>query len=97
MIEKASKEVRERVEEYFKKELPQYSVQAVIKESQHPVDDYLYMVIAVRKNPNQMRHYGFGDWCCWTTWNDSTQVLNGGHYDLDNYSEALNICTKYMI
>ena len=33
-----------------------------------------------------------GPWVVWTTWNESTQSLNGGHYDIKTYEDALSIC-----
>lgn len=28
------------------------------------------------------------------TWNESTQSLNGGHYDIKTYEDALRICEE---
>ena len=53
------------------------------------------MVIAKHKNyPAIKASIGCGPWVVWTTWNESTQSLNGGHYDIKTYEDALSICEE---
>ena len=56
----------------------------VMRASDHPDDHYLYHVIA-KKN---------GYYRCWTCWNESTQCLNYGHYDLPSERIAREICAE---
>lgn len=65
--------VRENVELYFKKHLPEYTVLEIRKKSYHPADSYLWMVSAKKED---------GTYAVWTAWNESTQSLNYGHYHL---------------
>jgi len=66
-------EVREHVGLYFKEHLPQYTVLEIRKKSHHPYDCYLFMVSAVKED---------GTYAVWTSWNETTQSLNHGHYGL---------------
>lgn len=76
------------VKEYFKEHLDdRYDLQDVIR-YKDPMDSYLYMVIAKHKNYSAIK----APWVVWTTWNESTQSLNGGHYDIKTYEDALSIC-----
>lgn len=83
------------VKEYFKEHLDdRYDLQDVIRYAS-PMDSYLYMVIAKHKNyPAIKASIGGGAWVVWTTWNESTQSLNGGHYDIKTYEDALRICEE---
>ena len=73
------------VKEYFKEHLDdRYDLQDVIR-YKDPMDSYLYMVTIKAS-------IGGGPWVVWTTWNESTQSLNGGHYDIKTYEDALSIC-----
>lgn len=82
------------VRKYFKESLDdRYDLQDVIRYK--PMDSYLYMVIAKHKNyPAIKASIGCGPWVVWTTWNESTQSLNGGHYDIKTYEDALSICEE---
>ena len=73
------KQVRINVEEYFKKHLPQYTVLEIKQKSEYPEDSYLFMVSAIKDD---------GTFAMWTSWNESTQSLNYGHYNLDSYAEC---------
>ena len=89
-----SKEVLTNVLYYFSKNLPAFSVMEIQRASEHPGDAYLYMVIAKRKEnpfPGIM-----GDYSCWTSWNESTQSLNCGHYGLKTLQEAREICKEHF-
>lgn len=83
------------VRKYFKESLDdRYDLQDVIR-YQNPMDSYLYMVIAKHKNYSAIKaSIGGGPWVVWTTWNESTQSLNGGHYDIKTYEDALRICEE---
>ena len=71
--------VREHVELYFKKHLPEYIVLEVRRKSYHPADSYLWMVSAQKKD---------GTYAVWTGWNESTQSLNYGHYNLKSLEDC---------
>lgn len=81
------------VQKYFKEHLnDRYDLQDVIR-YKNPMDSYLYMVIAKHKNYSAIKtSMGGGPWVVWNTWNESTQSLNGGHYDIKTYEDALSIC-----
>lgn len=86
------------VKEYFAKELPQYQVQDVIRKSKFPADSHLYMVIAKHKcYPEIKKQCGGGEWVVWTCWNESTQCLNHGHYDIKDYDAAVKVADKYYV
>ena len=75
------------VKEYFKEHLDdRYDLQDVIR-YKDPMDSYLYMNYSAIK-----ASIGGGPWVVWTTWNESTQSLNGGNYDIKTYEDALSIC-----
>lgn len=74
-------EVRKHVELYFKEHLSQYTVLEIRRKSSHPEDAHLWMVSAMKSD---------GTYAVWTGWNEATQNLNHGHYDL----KALEECEK---
>ena len=74
-------EVRKHVELYFKEHLSQYTVLEIRRKSSHPEDAPLWMVSAMKSD---------GTYAVWTGWNEATQNLNHGHYDL----KALEECEK---
>ena len=76
-------EVVQHVNEYFKKHLPQYTVCEVRRQSYNPKNDYLYMVSAVKED---------GTYAFWSSFNETIQSLNHGHYDLP----SLEVCAKLM-
>ena len=81
------------VKKYFKESLDdRYDLQDVIR-YKNPMDSYLYMVIAKHKTAIKAS-VGGGPWVVWTTWNESTQSLNGGNYDIKTYEDALKICEE---
>lgn len=77
-------EVVRRVEQYFEEHLPQYTVMEVRRKSYYTEDDYLYMVSAVKKDGSS---FAF-----WSSYNDSRQTMNCGHYNLP----SLEVCAKLM-
>lgn len=80
------KEVVQNVKNYFAKELNNYEVIEVLRASEHPDDDYLYHVAAKRNDE---------EYACWTCWNDRTQSLNYGHYNLVSKQVAMDILDEY--
>lgn len=79
-------EVLDNIGKYFrgKEHLQKYKVEYVIRGSNHPEDDHLYMVVA-RDKKNET-------WTAWTCWNEDTQCLNHGHYDIPDFEAACNVC-----
>lgn len=78
VLKSAPKHVISNVLDYFKRELPKYTVVSVIRkhaETAPDNDNNLYFVIAKGHNP-----FSAGQYSCWTCWNDSTRSLNSGHY-----------------
>jgi len=67
----ATPKVYKNVRSYFERELKNYEVILV---RQKITEDYLYRVIAQNKIT--------GKYAVWTCWNETTQSLNFGHYDL---------------
>jgi hypothetical protein len=88
-VKKVPKDVIDHVMDYFETELRNYEVVKVLNASEHPDDDYLYMVIAKKKQNTYD-----GEYACWTCWNDQIKTLNFGHYNID-YETALNICNEF--
>lgn len=80
-------EIRGYVELYFKEHLPKYTVLEIIQKSRHPDDDYLYIVSA--KNDD-------GTFGIWTAWNQLTQSLNHGHYDIESLEECERLVEQYI-
>lgn len=78
--------VREHVELYFKEHLPQYTVLEIRKKSYHPDDCYLYMV-STRKED--------GTYAVWTSWNETTQSLNYGHYGLLSTEDCKKVFEEF--
>lgn len=54
--------------------LTNYKLIDVCPKSNHPDDNYLYMVTG--------KNTVTGEFAVWTSWNESTQSLNNGHYNL---------------
>ena len=82
-MDKKSLEIAEHVADYFKKNLPDFTVLGIVKKSFHPDDAYLYMVVSKKDDGT----YGF-----WDCWNENTQSLNHGHYGI----EFLDDCVKLL-
>ena len=79
-------EVIEHVKEYFSdhNSLRNYEVVEICRASEHPEDNYLYMVVA-----KKTCDYSY---TVWTSWNEMTQCLNNGHYDLS--TESVDVIKK---
>lgn len=82
-MDKIPQNVIENINRYFLEKLPNYEVVKVCPKSCYEEDSYLYMV-AAKKNT--------GSYAVWTSWNEHTQSLNYGHYDLAD----LESCERVM-
>lgn len=71
------------IKKYFQEKLPNYEVMKVRKKSCYEEDSYLYMVAAKKDT---------GSYAVWSSWNDSTQSMNHGHYNLVD----LEACERIM-
>lgn len=80
-------EVREHVEFYFKENLPQYTVLEIRRKSSHPDDSYLFMVSAKKDD---------GTYAVWSSWNESTQSLNHGHYNIKSLEDCEKVIREYV-
>lgn len=80
-------EVREHIELYFKENLPQYTVLEIRRKSSHPDDRCLFMVSAKRDD---------GTYAVWSSWNESTQSLNHGHYNIKSLDDCEKLIREYV-
>ena len=78
--------VREHVELYFMKYLPDYTVLEIRRKSYHPDDDYLWMVSAKKED---------GTYAVWTAWNETSQSLNFGHYNLKSVEDCERVFEEF--
>ncbi len=76
-------EAAEHVADYFRKNLPNFTVLGIVRKSLHPDDSYLYMIVSKKDD---------GSYAFWDCWNESTQSLNHGHYGI----ESLDACVKLV-
>ena len=80
--------IYENVKKYFEKNNMPYDVQEIIPDKS-PFNNYLFIVIAKhREYPEIKKACGGGPWVVWSSWNESTQCLNHGHYDIVDYDKA---------
>ena len=80
------KQVRMNVEQYFKKHLPEYTVLEIRKKSVYPEDSYLFMVSAIKED---------GTFAVWTSWNETSQSLNYGHYNLQTLEDCEKVFEEF--
>lgn len=80
-------EIKNHIVQYFKENLPQYTVLEIKQKSSHPDDWYLYMVSAKKTD---------GTYAVWTNWNEKTSSLNHGHYGLASLEECRNIFAEWQ-
>lgn len=85
-MENFSDEVTAHVETYFKEKLPQFTPLEIKRKSSHPDDNYLFMVSAKKDD---------GTYAVWTSWNESIQSLNHGHYNLKSLDDCESIFREY--
>ena len=81
-------DIRAHVEDYFKNHLPKYTVLEIRKKSYHPKDDYLWMVSAKKEGEDT-------EYAVWTSWNEETQSLNYGHYNLKSIEDCERVFEEY--
>lgn len=83
--------VVENVKKYFKESnsLQAYTAVKVLR-SNNLSDEYCYHVIAVRIDEQGKEVYA-----CWTSWNETTQCLNHGHYCLESEEEAMEVLDEF--
>ena len=70
------------LKEYFNEAFPGISICHVYRKSNHPDDQYLYMVTAAKND---------GTYACWSSWNAVTESLNHGHYNLESEHAGITI------
>ena len=87
--------VIENVEKYLKENLPNYELVKVLRRSNHPADNYLYMVIAKKELTPEQKSYGFGQYTVWSCWNETTQSLNFGHYNIETENDAFELAKGF--
>lgn len=86
--------VKANVKRYFEGNAMPYEVMNVLEKLNDP---NIYVVVARHTNyPKLKRDYGGNEYVVWTCWNESTQSLNFGHYDLD-YEQAKQIALEYVL
>lgn len=81
-VDTIPKQVIEDLNKYFKDFLPNQTICHVYRKSNHQEDSYLYMVTA--KNVD-------GTYSCWSSWNESLETLNHGHYGLPTEQDGIDI------
>lgn len=76
--------VQENVKNYFSTDLIGYTPLFAVKKEG---SEYLHMVVGQQKEN--------GTYAVWTCWNETTQVLNHGHYCIITLRECFEILEKY--
>lgn len=64
----------------------QYTVLEIRQKSYHPADNYLWMVSAKKED---------GTYAVWTAWNESSQSLNFGHYNLKSIEDCEKVFEEF--
>lgn len=75
-------QVRKNVDKYFAQSNALRNYEPIAVGHVNGEDDYLYMVLA--------RQIRGGKWAVWTCWNESTNSLNFGHYEMHEW-EAMRL------
>ena len=60
----------------------------VLRKSLHPDDDYLYVVIAQKKDKEE---YAF-----WSSYNDYFHTLNHGHYGYTDFNKCFDDALEFV-
>ena len=81
--------VKENIIKYLEENLPNYELISVGK---LPNETFIYRVLA-KKKVNPYPEY-MGDYAVWTCWNETTQCMNYGHYDMSE-EKATDIFMNY--
>jgi predicted acetyltransferase len=76
--------VKENIKKYFAEHenLSQYVVKKVFKSR-----EYLYIVVAYNENRDT--------YTVWSAWNETTQCLNCGYYDIPTYEQAIELTKRW--
>lgn len=82
-----NKNVIANINNYFKRKEMNYRVVRLFKKTDHKDDWYLYVIIA--------KNTVTGKYAVWTSWNESTQSLNYGHYNIQSIKDCLEIVDEY--
>ncbi len=77
----ASSKVKSHVADYMPKHLPEYNLVEVWRKNNYKGDEHLYVVLAELKEPPKYFPVE-NKYAVWTAWNEATQSLNFGHYNL---------------
>lgn len=86
--------IYDHVRDYFKRNGMNYDLQEIIPRK-NPHDNYLFIVIAKRRTyPEIIMELGGGPWVVWSSWNEATQCLNHGHYDILDYDKAYTLAME---
>lgn len=73
------KQVTQNIDDYFKRHDMNYTAVDVWQTD----DRNIYVVLAKHLDYSELKRiYGGGEYVVWTCWNEATQSLNFGHYDL---------------
>lgn len=83
--------VKSSVNAYFEESLKNYDVIAIFRASNAKSDSHLFSVIAKKKEPSR---YFTGNYACWSSWNQSKETLNYGHYDIETLDSAMSILNE---
>lgn len=84
-------EVQLSVSNYFKEHLEGYDLVGIFRSSNAKDDSYLYSVIGKKKIASS---YFNGEWACWSSWNQITESLNFGHYNIESIDDAIMILNE---
>lgn len=90
MIKRFKEPVPQEVKENVRKYLTENNLGELVdvtRHSDHPDDHYLYHVIAKK---------GEGNYRCFTSWNETTQSLNFGHYNLVSEEVAREVANEFF-
>lgn len=86
----ASTEVFEHVKAYLGIHLPEYELLYVVRFSNYPGDEHLYMAAAKLLDTSYGQYYA-----AWTCWNERTQTLNYGHYMLESEEKCMEVMREF--
>lgn len=78
--------VKKNIQTYFEIHLPKYKILEVRRKSVFEEDNYLYMVSAKKTD---------GTYAAWTSWNETTQCLNYGHYNLQSVEDCEKVFAEF--
>lgn len=88
-------EVMDHVSQYLK-EHDLGELVEIRRASNHPDDSHLYHVIAKKENTSKLFHDGEYSYSCFTSWNENTQSLNFGHYNMERLEDARAVSDEFF-